>query len=64
MMDDRCEINVPSQREQVYNYFTSKEELYFTIMHTRMDNLLSLLKQKIESEKSSIDFLRAFVVHL
>ncbi|MCW8802954.1 MAG: uroporphyrinogen-III synthase, partial [Ignavibacteriaceae bacterium] len=35
-----------------------------TIMHTRMENLLSLLKQKIESEQNSIDSLRAFVVHL
>ena len=63
MMDDVAKL-ISVAKGTVYNYFTSKEELYFTIMHTRMENLLSLLKQKIESEQSSIDSLRAFVVHL
>ena len=63
MMDDVAKL-ISVAKGTVYNYFTSKEELYFTIMHTRMENLLSLLKQKIESENSSIDSLRAFVVHL
>jgi uroporphyrinogen III methyltransferase/synthase len=63
MMDDVAKL-ISVAKGTVYNYFTSKEELYFTIMHTRMGNLLSLLKQKIESEHSSIDSLRAFVIHL
>lgn len=63
MMDDVAKL-ISVAKGTVYNYFTSKEELYFTIMHTRMENLLLLLKQKIESEQSSIDSLRAFVVHL
>jgi len=63
MMDDVAKL-ISVAKGTVYNYFTSKEELYFTIMHTRMENLLTLLKQKIESEKNSIDSLRAFVVHL
>ena len=63
MMDDVAKL-ISVAKGTVYNYFTSKEELYFTIMHTRMENLLSLLKQKIESEKNSIDSLRAFVIHL
>jgi len=63
MMDDVAKL-ISVAKGTVYNYFTSKEELYFTIMHTRMEGLLSLLKQKIESEKSSIDSLRAFIVHL
>jgi uroporphyrinogen III methyltransferase/synthase len=63
MMDDVAKL-IAVAKGTVYNYFTSKEELYFTIMHTRMENLLSLLKQKIESEHSSIDSLRAFVIHL
>jgi len=62
MMDDVARL-ISVAKGTVYNYFTSKEELYFTIMHTRMENLLSLLKQKIESEKNSIDSLRAFVIH-
>jgi uroporphyrinogen III methyltransferase/synthase len=63
MMDDVARL-ISVAKGTVYNYFTSKEELYFTIMHTRMENLLSLLKQKIESEQNSIDALRAFVIHL
>jgi len=63
MMDDVAKL-ISVAKGTVYNYFTSKEELYFTIMHTRMESLLSLLKTKIESEQSSIDSLRAFVVHL
>lgn len=63
MMDDVAKL-ISVAKGTVYNYFDSKEELYFTIMHTRMENLLSLLKQKIESEQNSIDSLRAFVVHL
>jgi uroporphyrinogen-III synthase/AcrR family transcriptional regulator len=63
MMDDVAKL-ISVAKGTVYNYFTSKEELYFTIMHTRMESLLSLLKTKIESEKSSIDSLRALVVHL
>jgi uroporphyrinogen III methyltransferase/synthase len=63
MMDDVAKL-ISVAKGTVYNYFTSKEELYFTIMHTRMENLLSILKQKIESEQNCIDSLRAFVVHL
>lgn len=63
MMDDVARL-ISVAKGTIYNYFTSKEELYFTIMHTRMENLLSILKQKIESEHSSIDSLRAFVINL
>ena len=63
MMDDVARL-ISVAKGTVYNYFTSKEELYFAIISTRMESLLSLLKTKIESEKSSIDSLRAFVVHL
>ena len=63
MMDDVARL-ISVAKGTVYNYFSSKEELYFAIMNTRMESLLSLLKTKIESEKSSIDSLRAFVVHL
>ena len=63
MMDDVAKL-ISVAKGTVYNYFTSKEEIYFTIMQTRMENLLFLLKQKIESQHSSIDSLRAFVIHL
>ena len=48
----------------VYNYFSSKEELYFSITSMRMENLLNSLKEKIASEYNSIDSLRSFTVHL
>ncbi len=63
MMDDVAKL-ISVAKGTVYNYFTSKEELYFTIMKTRMESLLSLLKRKIDAGKSGIDSLRAFVVHL
>lgn len=63
MMDDVAKL-ISVAKGTVYNYFPSKEELYFTIMRTKMENLLSILKQKIEPEKNNIDSLRAFVVHL
>ncbi len=47
----------------VYNYFASKEELYFSIMRQRMEKLISSLKNKIADEKTSIDSLHSFIVH-
>ncbi len=63
MMEDVARL-ISVAKGTVYNYFTSKEELYFTIMHTGMENLLSLLKQKTESAQNVIDSLHAFVTHL
>lgn len=63
MMDDIAKL-ISVAKGTVYNYFASKEELYFTIMHTKMESLLSILKQNVESEKNSIDSLRAFVTNL
>lgn len=48
----------------VYNYFSSKEEIYFTIIRERMDNLLVSLEQKIKSGSDSRNALRSFVIHL
>lgn len=48
----------------VYNYFSSKEELYFSIMKGRMEKLNSSLTEKISQEKSSLDSLRSFVLHI
>lgn len=47
----------------VYNYFSSKEELYFSIMRQRMEILISSLKNKIADEKTSIDSLHSFIIH-
>jgi len=48
----------------VYNYFSSKEELYFSIMKGRMEKLHFSLKENISANQSSIDSLRSFITHL
>ncbi len=48
----------------LYNYFKSKEELYFSIMTLRMRNLVDSLNEKIKTESSSISSLRSFIIHL
>ena len=48
----------------VYNYFASKEDLYFSIMNQRMRNLISSLREKIKDETSSVESLHSFVIHL
>lgn len=63
MMDDIAKL-ISVAKGTVYNYFASKEELYFSIMEMRMEKLISSLKEKIESEESSLDSLRSFTTHL
>ena len=48
----------------VYNYFPSKEDLYFSIMQQRMENLITSLREKIKDESSSIESLHSYVIHL
>lgn len=48
----------------LYNYFKSKEELYFSIMTMRMKKLVYSLEEKINTETSSISSLRTFIIHL
>ncbi len=48
----------------VYNYFDSKEEIYFSIMRVRMEKLTISLKEKIKTEMSSIESLHSFIMHL
>ena len=63
MMEDVANM-IGVAKGTVYNYFTSKEELYFTIMSLRMENLLNSLTEKIRTEHNSIDSLRTFVLHV
>lgn len=63
MMEDVAKL-ISVAKGTVYNYFTSKEELYFSIILSRMEKLISSLKEKIESEESSIESLRSFTTHL
>jgi uroporphyrinogen-III synthase/AcrR family transcriptional regulator len=61
MVEDVAKL-VSVAKGTVYNYFNSKEDLYFSIMQNRLEKLTSLLKQRINSEGSTIGALRAFVI--
>jgi uroporphyrinogen III methyltransferase/synthase len=63
MMEDVAKMTSVA-KGTVYNYFSSKEDLYFSIMSLRMENLIGSLKKQIENEQNSIDSLRSFTVHL
>ena len=63
MMDDVVHLTDVA-KGTVYNYFSSKEELYFTIMSSKLENLNTSLKNKITSEISIIDSLHTYVIHL
>jgi AcrR family transcriptional regulator len=62
MMEDVAKLTSVA-KGTVYNYFSSKEELYFSIMKQRMEKLTSSLTVKIENETNSIDALRSFITH-
>lgn len=63
MMDDIARLT-DIAKGTVYNYFESKEELYFTIMSIKLNNLNFSLKEKISGEISCIESLHSFVIHL
>ena len=63
MMEDVAKLSSIA-KGTVYNYFSSKEELYFSIMKLRMEKLIFSLKEKIKEETSSIESLHSFVIHL
>ena len=63
MMEDVARM-IDVAKGTVYNYFSSKEELYFSIMSLRMEKLLNSLTERIQTEHNSIDSLRSFVVHV
>ena len=63
MMEDVAKL-CSIAKGTVYNYFSSKEELYFSIMKLRMEKLILSLREKIVEETSSIESLHSFVIHL
>lgn len=48
----------------LYNYFNSKEELYFAIIETRMQTLIRQLEERLQHRHPPVMDLRRFVVHL
>jgi uroporphyrinogen-III synthase len=63
MMEDVAKLSSIA-KGTVYTYFSSKEELYFSIMKLRMEKLTISLKENIKNEISSISSLHSFIVHL
>lgn len=63
MMEDVARLTSVA-KGTVYNYFGSKENLYFAIMKMRMEKLTFSLTEKIENEMNPIYSLRSFVTHL
>jgi uroporphyrinogen-III synthase len=63
MMDEVARL-ASMAKGTLYNYFSSKEELYFSIMKGRMEKLNESLKENIAEYHSSIDTLRIFIMHL
>jgi uroporphyrinogen-III synthase len=63
MMDDVARLTDVA-KGTVYNYFSSKEELYFTIMNSKLGHLNSSLKNKIASEITVIDSLHTYTIQL
>jgi len=63
MMEDVAKL-ASIAKGTVYNYFETKEELYFSIIKNRMENLVHSLKNKVHYEMSSIDSLHSFIIHL
>ena len=63
MMDDVARLTDVA-KGTVYNYFSSKEELYFTIMSSKLGHLNLSLKTKIASEISVIDSLHIYTIQL
>ena len=63
MMDDVARLTDVA-KGTVYNYFSSKEELYFTIMSSKLGHLNLSLKTRIASEISVIDSLHIYTIQL
>ena len=62
MMEDVAKL-ASIAKGTVYNYFNSKEELYFSIMKGRMEKLNSSLKESTTGQTDVLVSLRSFIVH-
>ncbi|MGB9665578.1 MAG: TetR/AcrR family transcriptional regulator, partial [Ignavibacteria bacterium] len=48
----------------IYNYFKSKEELYFAINETRLNRLITELEKKFKEQVEVLEDLKGFTIHL
>lgn len=63
MMDDVALLSSIA-KGTIYNYYSSKEELYFSIMSNKLSNLNNSLNEKISREISAIESLHTYVIQL
>lgn len=62
MMDDIAK-EAGIAKGTLYNYFESKEGLYFTIMLDRMETLIASLKERINEASEPVESLKSFIIH-
>jgi len=62
MMEDVAKL-ASIAKGTLYNYFKSKEDLYFSIMLLRMQNLIFSLKQKFNGINNPVSSLHGFIIH-
>ncbi len=62
MMEDVAKL-ASIAKGTLYNYFESKEDLYFSIMVLRMQNLILSLKQKFNGVHNPVTSLHGFIIH-
>ncbi|MDA3810801.1 MAG: TetR/AcrR family transcriptional regulator [Spirochaetaceae bacterium] len=48
----------------LYNYFKSKEDLYFSILHYRMEKLLLVLENAYNGRDDFLKNMRSLIIHL
>ncbi len=48
----------------LYNYFKSKEDLYFSILHSRMEKLLKVLEEAYNGRDDFLKNMRSLIIHL
>ncbi|MBN2364523.1 MAG: TetR/AcrR family transcriptional regulator [Calditrichaeota bacterium] len=48
----------------VYNYFSTKEDLYLSIIMCRMESLLELLQHRIDYKQTPLINIRRIVIHM
>ncbi len=48
----------------LYNYFNNKEDLYISIITHRLETLLEILKERIDTRQTPLTNLRRIIVHI
>lgn len=63
VMIENVAKNAGIAKGTVYNYFNSKEELYFYLIEKKLSALTNSLIEKIKRENNRINSLKAFIIH-